>query len=508
MNTQENFRAYMPLTLSKSIDKNGKEILKMSGVMSSTSKDTDGQVLDPNGFNMEPIMTEGFMNWHHQSNKNPMAIIGKPTSYSLDKSRNEMNLDFELFAENPMAQQVYQLQQVLEGQGLSLGLSLEGTATQFRDPITKEYVEKADITGCAVTPSPKNKDAIVRLVKGMIESDFQLIKGDIISEGTGSEIGESKNPLIKESLSGAKKKRKKKEEGEEEFLTKSEVLDIVGKRFPDSTYETLENFFKFTLELEKSNKATIMKLETTKEGVSSSALQKALENLGLDEVKKVEVSEEVSTSEIRLDNLEKGMVEILNILKKGKETLPVDNEEEEEKEGEEEEEKGGEGKVKLKKALPTEDSNLLIKGLLERVENSLGDKMDAFNSSLEKANANFEKALDLNEALTSKLQKAEESLEAIDREVEELRGQSMGRRTVTTKSFLKKGLQDEEASLNVLSARGDKRLICDTLEKACMSDGRITDQQLANAVMQFEQSNVVTETLVKGLLKSGYTLGN
>jgi len=69
MDTQRNFSAYMPLTLSKSVNEQGKEILKMSGVMSSTSRDTDGQILDPSGFNMVPIMEEGYMNWHHQSNK-------------------------------------------------------------------------------------------------------------------------------------------------------------------------------------------------------------------------------------------------------------------------------------------------------------------------------------------------------------------------------------------------------------------------------------------------------
>lgn len=499
---------HIPIKLTKGVDKNGKATMKMNGVLSTTSKDDDGQHLNPAGFDMSDFMSQGFMNWHHQSNKNPMAIIGRPTGHTLDKGKNEMNIDFELFPENPMAQQAYQLQEVLEANGLTLGLSLEGKATEFRDETSSEYVEKARITGCALTPAPKNKDAIVEIIKGNVE-EYELIKGDIISEGSGSEIGEGKNPLALESLEGSPKNVVKKGEDEEEdedekkekMLTKSEVIERIGEKFPGSTYETLEKFYIFTLNLEKGNKTSIMK---TKEGIKEDTLQKALVDLGLtEEAKELEKANEevVLTSEERFERLEKGLEGIAIMLKgkkeeelkkgeEGKEMKKKDDEEEEEEEGKEKE---------MKKASSEPD---LIKGMIDKLGTTLGEKMDSFNKTVEEINETVTGLKKGNEDMSEELVKA-------NKEIGELKNQPLERRSIRTKRFLKKGNNEEtESMLNSLDKVADKRFICDTLQKACTDEeaGKITDPGLAQAVVQFEQSNIVSPNLVKGLEKAGYSL--
>ena len=536
MNKEAEHLGFMPITLSKSIDENGAEILKMNGVMSTTSKDADGQHLNPSGFDMSEFMSDGFMNWHHQSNKNPLAIIGRPTGFNLDKGKNEMHVDFELFPNNPMAQQVYQLQEVLEGQGLSLGLSLEGDATEFRDPLTKTYVEKAKITGCAVTPSAKNKDAIVGIVKGNIDS-YQLIKGDILSEGNGSQIGEERHPLAKESLETTTKKEiEEEEEGkDQEELIKSEVFKVTRRRFPSISLQTLEKFYTFTLELEKSKKIQHIMKKSQETGVSKSTLEKALTDLdnmskGIDvkESEKIQKAKESNPIEGRIDRMEKGMATIIGLLKSRSEpTLKKaegEEKEEEEEEGEGEEGEGEEGKLekaeegteegegeegeekgegegegegeKMEKGKRVEKISLNPSNEVSSLIKGLGDTITIEVGGLRKEMTELKKA---NEVLTKGLRKANSKIEGIGKE-------SQGRKTITTSKFLRKGDSEEEANLNILSKVSDKRFICDTLMKGAMEGNRVTDQKLANAIIQFEQSNIATNTLVKGLRTQGYTL--
>ena len=552
---------YIPLTLTKSTNESGQVEYKMRGKMSTTSEDEDGQYLNPSGFDMTDFMgPEGFINWHHQQNKNPLAIIGKPTSYELDKEKNEMWVEFMLFEGNPMAQQVWKLQEVLQEQGLGLGLSLEGEATEVKDPYTgkiiksKEaienkipltYVERAKITGCAVTPAPKNKDSVVELVKGKLETEFDLIKGDIISEGSGSQIGESRHPLALESLNSEvtsleydsengcfktnqrilPKEYKTKEDAivflekcynpSSKLLSKSQVFAVLGKIFPLNT-EKFERIYNFTVNLEKGNNLKEMETPVIETKVSPEKLEKALAELELlskgeeqvvlgkgSEVEEtpLDQNQRLEALEKGLDTLSNGLTLLINLQKeqlvKGKEEVAEtklekateeapENKEEEKEDKDKEEEKLEKG-TSSTKLTPDDDSPIsLMKGFIQSQNETLNKFMTQ----------------------TSELIKGQsETISTLKQTVDQISQETAGRKTVTTSRYLEKGnTKDIDEGLNVLSASTQKREILDMLTPKAVGESGILDESLSKAVMQFEQGNIITHTLQNALRKEGYTL--
>ena len=106
---------FAPITFSKGSD--GKtQIMKMGGVASTTDKDEQGESLQPKGYDIKYFKENGLMNWNHQTGKDPLAYIGRPTRVEITKKGLE--LDCELFNTNPRAKQVYQLAEILKAQGV------------------------------------------------------------------------------------------------------------------------------------------------------------------------------------------------------------------------------------------------------------------------------------------------------------------------------------------------------------------------------------------------------
>jgi hypothetical protein len=74
---ENKFRFYVGIDdIVKASDEEGEMIVE--GVASTESEDADGEVLLPEGFNVDYFLKSGFINWHHQSKSTPGAIIGEP----------------------------------------------------------------------------------------------------------------------------------------------------------------------------------------------------------------------------------------------------------------------------------------------------------------------------------------------------------------------------------------------------------------------------------------------
>jgi len=161
--TNNNFSFFSKVKLSKGDDEKSTKMI-VSGIASTGSKDADGEFLDPKGFELDYFLDKGFINWNH--GKSPLErVIGKPLIKGTEIKDGNMVLTCELFPQSELAKEVYQLGEILEAQGLSLGYSIEGEVIE-RDPMDSRKVTKAKITACAITPNPKNEDAIAELAKG------------------------------------------------------------------------------------------------------------------------------------------------------------------------------------------------------------------------------------------------------------------------------------------------------------------------------------------------------
>ena len=72
-----NFNFWCPVEISKAIDPNtGEEQMLLGGIASTADEDSDGEFLDPKGFDIKPLLKSGMVNWHHQAKTCPGTIVG------------------------------------------------------------------------------------------------------------------------------------------------------------------------------------------------------------------------------------------------------------------------------------------------------------------------------------------------------------------------------------------------------------------------------------------------
>jgi len=169
---EEPWKFWLPISKIEKGQKNGKETLRIGGVASTMDKDTDGQILDPNGFELDYLTKYGFFNWHHQSKTSPGAIVGEPDKAIV--KGNKLYVEGELYPELDLARNIYDLAQLLKARNSTrrLGFSVEGK-TLLTDSLNKDYIKKARITGIAITPMPKNSFTWLDIVKGQYDAEIQ-----------------------------------------------------------------------------------------------------------------------------------------------------------------------------------------------------------------------------------------------------------------------------------------------------------------------------------------------
>lgn len=169
---KDRFNFYLPAELEKGKSEDtGEEVMKIKGIASTPDKDSDGEILEPMGFDVSRFLSHGFFNYNHLGRKDASAIIGEPTKAEV--TNKGLYIEGELYKGHPLAKSVWELAKILTKNNSKrrLGYSIEGRALE-RDKMNPKRITKALITGCAVTPSPVNKNTFLDLVKGEQSEDF------------------------------------------------------------------------------------------------------------------------------------------------------------------------------------------------------------------------------------------------------------------------------------------------------------------------------------------------
>lgn len=189
----DNFKFFIPLDINSIIkggEKNEKGDMFLTGIASTLDRDTDGEILDPNGFDLTQLMERGFINWHHKDD--PNYYIGEPVEAFIKD--NKLHVKARLWGFSELAKSVYDMAVGLVKSGSSrrLGWSIEGKAIE-KDTINPKIIKKAKITGIAITPIPKNASTFVDIIKGektgYEEELYDIVENSVI-------INESKTPLL------------------------------------------------------------------------------------------------------------------------------------------------------------------------------------------------------------------------------------------------------------------------------------------------------------------------
>lgn len=509
---------FAPITLTKGTDAKGQKVLRLGGIASTSREDADGEFLNPGGFDLDFFLKKGFMNWNHQTGKDPLAYVGKPTKGEI--TTKGLEIECELFANNPKALQVYQLGEVLEANGMALGFSIEGKVTK-RNKENPKIVEKAIITGCAITPNPKNTDAVASIIKGHVEDfnldslgdignvDFSLLEGlekslsaydDEDEETTEKAMSTSNaNPLIKESLDKrVKKLTYGKDKKGKETLSKAGVYAKIYSDFPTIEGTVANRFYTLIEQIQE----TMSKKEIS---ISQDAISKAYEVLGLTEGEQekevVKEQEETEIPDFSWDDIdepeeEEEFVPTEEEIEAAKEILQKANLgfklEEKDKEIEEED--------NVVKSHEGDDSILdLIKGQFDELKKN-SDTVSLATATLIKG-------------LENQLGEMKATTDSLKAEIDLIGNQSQGRKSVTNARAIEKSFDNENdlnkgGELKVVSLSKNKKIILDTLEKGYLNsdNGAVINNSLANETMILESSNQLSKGIVDYLHKQGIQL--
>lgn len=311
MSKEKSFRFWVPAEISKATDKEGNEKMCVKGIASTSAEDTDGEHLDPKGFDLSLLKSQGYLNWHHGTKENPTAIIGEPTKAEIVKKG--LYIEGELYKDSPMAKKVWQLAQILEKNSKTrrLGFSVEGRATE-RDKANPNIVTKAEITGCAITYAPKNPHTLMEIMKGQVdateEDEFEITEETMggknyivdITKEDGTHITLDKNGNITfkaASPTTAKPKgqevlengAKKTTEKTSKTLSKAEVFDKIFSDNPDITIEKSKKVYNII------QKISTMAKEKT---ITNDSIKKAYATLGLTDTETVDTIEKASDTTV------------------------------------------------------------------------------------------------------------------------------------------------------------------------------------------------------------------
>lgn len=391
MKEKNNFRFWLPVDdIQKSKDADGKDVMMLAGIASTARRDTDGESINPKGFELEYAKERGIINWAHSTS--PDCVIGEPVE--IKQKKEGLFVKSMLYSNSKKAKQVYELAETLQKSGgkRRLGYSVEGRVIE-RDPDDPTKVIKCMLTNIAVCISPKNPDSIVDIIKGefhgwaddekpipldlsedtenLSKSIIDIIRPDgqhvivdheyritikpndllekALSTGTNTGVTEKTSgaPLIKEDLdkdikdqgfgaTGKKKDKVKKDEGDDD---------------DDDVEECVENDIEKTETSNKSADKILTKAEVIsrlQKSVSVISISKAneiysiLNNLSMSTKKDTTAKE--NESNVTEDLLEKALQKL--DVKKGKD-------EDDEDEGEMEDKPKPKKKDEVKKAKPT-----------------------------------------------------------------------------------------------------------------------------------------------------------
>ena len=271
-NIGEGFKFWCPINKAQDpvIDPTtGEEIMRLGGIASTSDEDSDGEFLDPKGFDIQPLLSSGLVNWHHQAKGQPATIIGEPSKAEIRPEG--LYIETDLYPSSQIAHDVWELAKTLEKDSKTrrLGYSIEGRVDERKssDRNSPDFnkIIKAVITGVAITHQPKNAQTFANIIKGELGNDFEEKEEEEIVETEEKAIDtESGEALKKESLD--------KEVKNQEF-TKSQVMYKLFRDIPAITIEKAEKIYVMLNKLANMNK---------RKGVTQEDISKAYEALGLD----------------------------------------------------------------------------------------------------------------------------------------------------------------------------------------------------------------------------------
>lgn len=488
----DKFSFWVPGSFEKGTKEDGTSEMRIRGIASSATSDSDGEVLLPSGYDYSHLLQKGFLNWDHQAKKTSGAIVGEPTHAEIVNGGKDFYIEGYLYP-NDEGFSVWNLAQTLEKHSKTrrLGFSIEGQvieracgpefldeAKTIRNPGYQLHlwnkITKANITGVAITPCPKNPNTLMQIIKGetsnlLMNEDYEDLDDEDEKKKSISAAGLSEAGALPEDVEGTKNPNQyplKDADGANpikptvgSYLKKSEIYGLIAAHYTTDVVKA-KQIYSFIQDVNK-------KLFNMAE-VTSESIQKAFDflNKAASPIVKSEAGEEGKEKEPEEKEVEKSetdKAEAERLEKESKFNKAKD-------EAHELFKKGGLTKGEMVEALvksghSAEDSSACVASIISSaeslkenggqvsagsfgtgIEKSLTDtigaigKQDEFLKSLSQgitdrfaALGNILKgSLDQGAALTKQNTELQKSVVTLTDRLEKIENQPLGRKSVTT----------------------------------------------------------------------------
>jgi hypothetical protein len=468
----QKFRFWCPVSISKAKDDDGNEVMRLGGIASTMDEDSDGEFLDPQGFDIDDFKTIGVVNWHHQAKNSPATIIGEPHKAEIRK--DGFYVETDLYPSSPLAREVYELAQTMkrDSKNRRLGYSIEGSVIERESDNKTEpgykKIKKAKITGLAITHMPKNPKTFADIIKGYVEEDLDEEKALDTDSGAA---------LKRESVDGYTVKN----------MSEEKTYDKIFETFPGITIEKAEEVFNFLNKIK-----TYM---SKGKQIKSEDLEKAMSHLGIESNNQNPFLEKAKTNDMPKKSKTMTAEEIAEATanKIESEEWGDDSEKEIEKnymKKSNEDQLGGSLQKEILKAInesSIKQSNN-AKALATLVKSQMDDlefmkaKVDRSSNELRKAQAQLAEATELIKGL---LEKPNE-------------------RKSITKGYVQRNFEAQEKQIekaqqnsNLLDATLNKGKILNILDQATFAKG--FDEEFSKALTGFEAGSPLTDNVVSRL---------
>jgi len=169
---EPDFNFFLPITFEKATTKKGEKVMKIKGIASTADQDSEGEILEPVGFDLSRFLSIGYLNYNHGAKNDVSKIVGEPTVAKITP-KGDLYVEGVLYNGHPLAESIWNMAETLERNGSKrkIGFSIEGRATE-RDIANPKRITKALLTGLAITPTPVNSSTYMELCKGIQDSDY------------------------------------------------------------------------------------------------------------------------------------------------------------------------------------------------------------------------------------------------------------------------------------------------------------------------------------------------
>jgi len=200
----ETFHCWMPAQAvlvkggKKGADASGKRWIQ--GIASTSSKDLEGEVVEPSGIDFSYFLRHGYLNNDHKpgfENK-----VGQPTECRLTK--NGLWIKGYLFQNHKTADAIWELMNSLDSSGSNrrIGFSIQGKVKRREG----HRIAECWVQDVAVTTAPVNTTTWAEIVKSLSSQTWDVNKSENDNnEDEEKALAASGSPLVPESLHGEKK---------------------------------------------------------------------------------------------------------------------------------------------------------------------------------------------------------------------------------------------------------------------------------------------------------------